>query len=314
MLDFRTFGGVVLTDAEGHPYSGAATQRRRLALLAVLASAGSRGASRDKLVGLLWPERDAEKARHALAQWLFLLRRDLRADGVVVGTTELRLDPSKIRCDVAEFDRAIARGDAAGAEEALAQYAGAFLEGFFLTGAPPAFERWVDEERERRARQARAAAELLAMSADAAGDAQRAVRWWGWLAERDPLSSRGAMGYMRALAAADDRARAVQHARVHAELVRQELESDPDPRVLALAEALRRARRPPWSGVVGRGPRPRRGPHRTGRRRGARPSRVPRRVRRPLPDLGGRRVRRPVRAVHVRAARARRGLAGARGR
>lgn len=244
MLDFRTFGGVVLTDAEGHPYSGAATQRRRLALLAVLASAGSRGASRDKLVGLLWPERDAEKARHALAQWLFLLRRDLRADGVVVGTTELRLDPSKIRCDVAEFDRAIARGDAAGAEEALAQYAGAFLEGFFLTGAPPAFERWVDEERERRARQARAAAELLAMSADAAGDAQRAVRWWGWLAERDPLSSRGAMGYMRALAAADDRARAVQHARVHAELVRQELESEPDPRVLALAAALRRAPAP----------------------------------------------------------------------
>ncbi|HET7458151.1 MAG TPA: BTAD domain-containing putative transcriptional regulator [Gemmatimonadaceae bacterium] len=239
MSSFRTFGGVVLADDSGRPLTGAATQRRRLALLAVLASAGERGVSRDKLVALLWPESDADKARHALAQWLFLLRRDLKEEGVVVGTAELRIDPAKMRCDVVDFDRALARGDEAGAEEALALYTGPFLDGFYLTDAPPAFERWVDEERTRLARRAHAAATSLATAADVAGDRALAVRRWEWLVHHDPLSSRATLGYMRALAAAGDRAKAVQHARLHAQLVRQELESEPDGRVLALAEELR---------------------------------------------------------------------------
>ena len=58
----RTFGGLSLTGESG-PVTGAATQRRKLALLAVLATGRERGVSRDRLLALFWPERDAEHAR-----------------------------------------------------------------------------------------------------------------------------------------------------------------------------------------------------------------------------------------------------------
>ena len=38
----------------------------RLALLAVLAAAGHRGVSREKLTALFWPDSDEERARHSL--------------------------------------------------------------------------------------------------------------------------------------------------------------------------------------------------------------------------------------------------------
>ena len=68
MLRLRTFGTVALVDGD-RVLDGPMTQRRRLALLALLAAAGSAGAgvSREKLVGLLWPESEEGKARHALS-------------------------------------------------------------------------------------------------------------------------------------------------------------------------------------------------------------------------------------------------------
>src|SRR5205085_11359854 len=104
----RTFGSVELID-DGQPVSGPMTQRRRLALLALLAAAGERAVSRDKLVGWLWPESDEAKARHALSQWLFLLRKDLPPDSLV-GTDELRLDAAVLPSDVASFRAALAAG------------------------------------------------------------------------------------------------------------------------------------------------------------------------------------------------------------
>ena len=49
MLRLNTFGGLVLQQ-DGQLHTGPASQRRRLALLAVVAAAGQRGASRDKLL------------------------------------------------------------------------------------------------------------------------------------------------------------------------------------------------------------------------------------------------------------------------
>ena len=65
MLRLNTFGGLVLQQ-DGQLHTGPASQRRRLAVLAVVAAAGRRGISREKLVSLLWPESDAEAGRHSL--------------------------------------------------------------------------------------------------------------------------------------------------------------------------------------------------------------------------------------------------------
>jgi DNA-binding SARP family transcriptional activator len=53
MLKLETFGGLTLTDDAGRHV---VSQRRRLALLALIASGGARGIPRDKLIACLWPE------------------------------------------------------------------------------------------------------------------------------------------------------------------------------------------------------------------------------------------------------------------
>src|ERR1051326_9387622 len=79
MLRLRTFGGLSL-EQDGQPITGAASQRRRLALLAILATGQGRGVTRDRVLALLGPERVTERGSHALAQALYALRRDLGAD------------------------------------------------------------------------------------------------------------------------------------------------------------------------------------------------------------------------------------------
>src|SRR6266702_1493978 len=93
MLELRTFGGLSIKDG-GAPVTGAATQRKTLALLALLAAAGKNGLSRDKLIAYLWPETDAEHGRNLLNQACYALRRDLRERELLVGASELRLNPT----------------------------------------------------------------------------------------------------------------------------------------------------------------------------------------------------------------------------
>src|SRR3954468_16857550 len=145
MLRLRTFGGVALRE-DDRLLDGPATQRRRLALLAMLAVAGDAGVSRDKLIAQLWPESDTERARHSLRQWIFLLRRDLGAnEEVLLGSTDLRLNPQLFTSDVADFERALNAGDDEGA---VALYDGPFLDGFHLSDAGE-FERWMESQRSR---------------------------------------------------------------------------------------------------------------------------------------------------------------------
>ena len=234
MLRLRTLGRLAV-ERDGGPPSGAGAQRRPLALLAQLAAAGDRGLSRAKLVSLLWPDSDEEKARRVLAQTLYSLRRDLAVDDLVVGGTELRLNPAVITSDFADFVAALDRGALA---EAAALYEGPFLDGFYLSGAPE-FERWVEETRRYLEGRFAAAAERLACDAEQAGDRGAALEWRRRLAALDPLSGRYAAALMRTLVASGDRTGALQHARVHETLVRSELDVDPEPEVAALAKRIR---------------------------------------------------------------------------
>jgi DNA-binding SARP family transcriptional activator len=232
-LRLRTFGGLAI-ERDGSPVSGAGAQRRPLALLALLAAAGERGITRAKAVGLLWPDSDDEKARRVLAQTLYSIRRDLGGD-IVAGTTELRLHPESIDCDLREFTGAIERGDS---RTAASVYAGPFLDGFHLPGAPE-FERWADESRRAFAHRYIATLERLADETARAGCAEDEVSCCRRLAAADPLSARHAIRLMDALARAGDRSGALQHARVHEALLRAELDVDPDPEVVKLVARLR---------------------------------------------------------------------------
>src|SRR5437867_10837724 len=91
MLELRTFGGLSLQD-DGASVTGAASQRKTLALLALLAASGRNGLSRDRVIAYLWPESDTERGRGLLRQACYALRRDLHAPELFLGAPELRLN------------------------------------------------------------------------------------------------------------------------------------------------------------------------------------------------------------------------------
>ncbi len=242
MLRLRAFGGLALEDERPEP-AGAVTQPKSLALLALLANAGERPISRDKVLAYLWPEIEPGKAAHRLAQSLYALHHDLGVNSLVRATNDLRLNSRVIRSDCQDFTAALEGGDLRGA---VALYRGPFLDGFYLGGADE-FERWAEAERGEYCRKYRAALESLAVSDGQRGDANGSAEWWRRLADVDPLNARTAVAYMEALSVAAGNAGALQFARDYGKRLREEFDSEPDPQVTAAAERLRVAActRPP---------------------------------------------------------------------
>jgi TolB-like protein/Tfp pilus assembly protein PilF len=133
-------------------------QPKRFALLAYLALARPRGwQRRDAIVAMFWPESTQERARRALRDAIYVLRREL-GDGVVEGrgSEEVRLAPS-IPVDVHAFEEALAAGELEGA---LDWYRGDLLTAFHLNDLPE-FGQWLDQERDRLRRLALQAARTL---------------------------------------------------------------------------------------------------------------------------------------------------------
>jgi DNA-binding SARP family transcriptional activator/TolB-like protein len=227
----ETFGKLALS---GGTTGRLSQQRRRLALLALLAASGDRGLSRDQLLAYLWSDSSAANARHSLEQLLYAMRQAL-GEGVFDGTNPVRLNAAVITSDVTEFERALARGDWS---EAVTLYHGPFLDGFYLEDAAE-FERWTETERARLAGRYVDCLGRLADAAEGGADHATAVRWRRRLVEADPVGSRSALALMRALVASGDRTAALQHARIYEALVQQELESEPDPSITAYVAQLR---------------------------------------------------------------------------
>lgn len=234
-FSLRTFGTVALVRSDGVTVLGThGSHRRRLALLAILAAAGHAGRSRDHLLLLFWPEAGQARAQHSLDQLLYALRSSI-SDAMFEGTNPLRLNPSVVASDVGAFDAALAQGDP---ERAVGVYRGAFLDGCYPNDAPE-FERWADGERARLAEAFTGALATLARRATAAGDHAVALQWWTRLSEADPLSTKYAVGRIAAVAAAGDRAAALQYAKRYEAFVAQELGLPIDPDVRAAIEDVR---------------------------------------------------------------------------
>ncbi|HUQ80870.1 MAG TPA: BTAD domain-containing putative transcriptional regulator [Gemmatimonadaceae bacterium] len=234
MLRINALGGIALL-RDGTPVTGDAVQPRRLALLAALARAGSRGMTRERVLALFWPDTDEERARKILSQAIYSLRRGM-GDEALIGSTELRLDPALVTSDVDEFAEAMRARDF---ERAVSLYAGPFLDGVRVSGAPD-FDRWLDAERTALAHDYETALERLAKDAAAKTDWTRAAGWWRKRSALDPVDPQLALEVMRSLAAGGDKSGALQHARVFAALRAQD-ELPSDAKVEAFAQQLRDA-------------------------------------------------------------------------
>jgi adenylate cyclase len=236
-IRFRALGSVEL---RGLPDSDAAAilQRPKLvALLSYLAVATpTRLHRRDTLLGLFWAEIDQERARGALRQSLYYLRKSF-GEGVVVsrGDDEVGLAADRMWCDVWAFEDALAHG---ARQEALDAHRGALLEGFFLAGAPE-FERWLEHRREELCGRARQAAWELAEQRYKAGNVAGAAHWARQalhLARHDENLLRRVISLLDRMG---DRAGAVREYEAFAKRLRGDLDLAPAPETRALIDQLR---------------------------------------------------------------------------
>jgi DNA-binding SARP family transcriptional activator/TolB-like protein/Flp pilus assembly protein TadD len=236
MIRLRTLGALDLRGSEGQELRTVLAQPKRAALLVYLALAPPRGPHRrDTLLALFWPEQDTEHARNALSQAVHFLRRSLGGEALVASNGEgLGLGWTGFWCDAIAFEEALEGGRLS---EALDLYRGDLLEGFHVADAPE-FDRWLDAERARLAERYAKALETVAEEREAGGDYDGAIRLWRRLASRDLYNSRVALRLMRVLAAAGDPGGAIQHARVHEALLREELDVAPDPEIAAFVRLL----------------------------------------------------------------------------
>ena len=233
MLSVRLFGTPQLEDDDG-VLEGRVSQRHPLGLVALLATSAEPILSRDKLLALLWPETGAKRGRARLNTAVHAVRNAAGPEALVSSGDELRLDVDRVQVDVRAFEAALETGSH---EEAVALYAGPFMDGFHIDSVP--FSQWLDGERDRLRRLYWRALESLAEAATAAGDARRAVDWWRRRAAEEPLSGRVAVRLMEAQVQAGNPEGALQHARIHTQLVEEELDAPPNPEVVRLVDSIR---------------------------------------------------------------------------
>lgn len=198
--------------------------RHRLALLALLSRAHPGGVSRDRLIGLLWPERDTASARHLLRQAIHEIRQELGPTAIGGIGDDVRLGETRLAVDNVEFETAIAAGDLEGA---VSLYHGPFLDGFFIDDAQP-LDEWISAQRAQLAGRYESSLESLAKNADRLDDHASAARWWRVLMTERPTDSRVALHLIDALDAMRDRVTALAVGAEHVAYLQREIGVEPD--------------------------------------------------------------------------------------
>ena len=237
MIELHTLGATSLRAPDGRELRSVLVQPKRVALLAYLALGQPlRFHRRDELLALFWPELDQERARHALRQSLYVLRRALGKEVLQGrGSEEVGLDFDTFWCDAAAFEQAV---DEKQWNQALELYRGDLLPGFFVADAPEV-ERWLDRTRDRLRRCAADAAQALAEERERAGNGKEAVDWARKAIAYAPFDETGVRRLIALLDRLGDRAGALRAYEKLEALLASEFETEPSAETRALVEAIR---------------------------------------------------------------------------
>jgi DNA-binding SARP family transcriptional activator/TolB-like protein len=222
----QTLGGLKLSVRDTGE-SVLVNQRKRLAFIAALAADVNGGLARERQYALFWAESSGERARNALNQMVFAVRRDLGDEAIQTDGLSIRLNADIVASDVRAFREALSAGRFT---DAVEMYRGPFLDGLYLRDAAE-FERWAEDTRQALAGDYARALERdidAALQAGPSG-AAHAVRYGRLLARHDPLSTQAALRLVRAFELSGDASAALQHAATHASHVRAELAGEPGP-------------------------------------------------------------------------------------
>jgi serine/threonine-protein kinase len=236
-LRLQTLGSLDLTSSDGRRLLSVLAQPKRIALLVYLALGTRQGFKRrDSLLGVFWPETPEERGRHALRQALYVLRRAIGSSAVVSrGDEEIGIDPDRVWCDAAAFERAV---DAARTTEALDLYEGDLLPGFYV-GDAPEFERWLDNERRRLRRRAADAAWVEAERQESESAPGEAVKWARRAQELTPFDETSLCRLVTLLDQLGDRAGAIKAYDQFARLLESAYDAEPAPETQELIRWVR---------------------------------------------------------------------------
>jgi len=242
MIRLSVFGTLRVDDDRGGDLSELAVQPRILALLVYLAVARPSGRhQRDRVVGMLWPELDQERARGALRRALHRLRAVIGEDTVISsGTDLLALQPNAVWCDATEFQHAIA-GERL--REAVDLYKGELLPGFYVPDAE-AFMRWLDDERAYCRDQALAAAWGLVVHYESDQQFTSATQLARVVARLAPTDERILRRVLLLLDRHGDRAGVADLYKRFVDRLWDEYEMRPSPETIRLFETIQRAEQP----------------------------------------------------------------------
>lgn len=140
-LAIRLIGGFELRKGEVTFSLG---KRKACAILAYLLLSGRSRETRGRLAALLWSEQDEEHARGSLRQCIKDLRRlasETRLNYLAVDKLVLGIDPTAIRSDIDELERALDDRNYDGALLLLAKARDGLCAG--LDGCDPVFDNWL---------------------------------------------------------------------------------------------------------------------------------------------------------------------------
>ena len=221
-LELKCFGPPTARLAGGDPPPDV-LWRKHLALLIYLALSPQHTRTRDHLLGLLWPEKTQDKARHSLNEAVRRLRAGLGSERLVSEGETLRLSGAALDVDALRSTE-LTEGD--------------FLEGFGL-GDAPAFEDWAAAQRSKF--RAAGVESLLKQGEAALGENRlRRAREAGRRAlALDSSSEMAASLLMRAAALAGDATAALAVYHQFRERLREDMGEDPGQELQALAERIR---------------------------------------------------------------------------
>jgi len=231
MIEIKTLGRTSVA-VNGVPLAGESAWPKSLALIVYMAREPGPD-RREEILGVLWPDLDAKRARRALNQLIYTLRK--ASPELDLESVSDALDFGKeVWLDVEEFERRFEAGDLKGAVEL---YEGHFLED--LSVGEPEFDHWADRQRASLRRKFRRAALSLAGEAKTAGDANAAVAYCRRLVEADPLDDEAQHLLIECLYLHGNRLAALRQFENYRAVLAQELDVTPLEQTRQLVERIR---------------------------------------------------------------------------
>jgi len=240
-LRLTMLGGFQACDRAGRKIEVGST--KAALMLACLALRPGEAQPREKLMALLWSDRGESQARGSLRHAVWTLRHaveGLAPCPLVIEGETLSLDPAAVDTDVLALERSLADGSAEALQAAVTLCRGEFLEGVRVRDR--AFQNFQRLEQERIHELAVDACnrlmhhQLRGQSIESAADTAKR------LLEMDPLHEPARRTLMRYYARKGQISLALKQYQTCHNLLRDELQVEPDEETKALFDEIRTAR------------------------------------------------------------------------